>query len=132
MATLTKTGRLTGSAGGVLKDGKLTATTRSFGYYAVARDSIAPEIRSLDVSEGRGIYGRKHLRFKITDEGSGIETYEGKIDGKWILMDYDAKKNMLTYEFDPARVKSKSGHNLMLKVTDYVGNTEVFVCSFKW
>ena len=38
--------------------------------------------------------------FKIYDELSGIESYRGEINNKWVLMEYDFKTNIIKYQFD--------------------------------
>ena len=46
----------------------------------------------------------KYLQIKITDKLSGIKKYRASINGKWILMEYDAKKNILTYNFNDKEI----------------------------
>ena len=60
------------------------------------------------------------MKFVISDELSGISSYRGTINGYWILMDYDAKNDLLVYEIDD---HLKPGQNAFdLKVTDGKGN----------
>jgi len=57
---------------------------------------------------------------KIADNLSGINTYVGKLNDKWILMDYDRKNRLLTYTFD--NQLKKGDNTFTLEVTDYAGN----------
>lgn len=68
---------------------KVTFRTRSFGDYVLARDTIAPGVRM--------IYNTgTEMKLRISDNLSGIKAYDLYVEGKWILMEYDAKRNLLT------------------------------------
>ena len=73
------------------------------------------------------------MRFTISDNmrtggrARGIR-YEAEVDGKWILMEYDAKKDMLIHKFDE-RI-GPGNHQLVLKVKDNRGNAAEFSKSF--
>ena len=72
----------------------------------------------------------KSLRFKITDDMTGIETYDIYLDGVWVLGKYDAKNALLYYEFDE---KMKSGvNNVKVVVTDGVGNMKTLEAKVKY
>lgn len=36
------------------------------------------------------------MKLRIRDDLSGIKSYNVKINGEWVLMEYDAKRNLLT------------------------------------
>jgi hypothetical protein len=57
---------------------------------------------------------------KITDNLSGIDTYNGYIDNQWVNFYYDAKNDVIEYKFD--EYCSKGEHLLKIIVTDKVGN----------
>ena len=40
------------------------------------------------------------ITLTIADKLSGIKSYNGYVDGQWILMQFDAKKSRLRYYFD--------------------------------
>lgn len=64
---------------------------------------------------------------KISDDLSGIKYYRATLNGKWILMEYDAKSNSLTYFFDEM---IKPGKNIFkLVVRDDVGNESVYTAT---
>jgi hypothetical protein len=84
-------------------------------------DTIAPKIKPVNFNNGKVVHTLKNLQVEISDELSGIASYRGTLNGVWILMDYDAKNNLLTYSFDE---KIKKGKNkLIIKVTDACGNS---------
>ena len=64
----------------------------------------------------------------IKDDFSGIKSYEGKIDGKWVIMEYDPKRNRLTHYFEKNLEKGK--HNFELKVIDNLNNENTYNAVF--
>jgi len=56
-----------------------------------------------------------------TDNLSGIRSYRATIDGKWVLMAYDFKKNLLFYTFDDTLAAGE--HIFNMDVSDDKGNT---------
>jgi hypothetical protein len=63
-------------------------------------------------------------RFDIFDNLSGIAKIEASIDGDWILMVYDKKRNLLYSEPWPSQLPMRG--EFTLKVTDKAGNQRVF------
>jgi hypothetical protein len=59
---------------------------------------------------------------------SGIKTYSGKIDGKWVLMEWDYKTKVLSYKFDKRIDPGK--HIFDLTVTDNKDNISQFSAYF--
>lgn len=117
------------SAGGEYKNGWVTENIRSFGNYAVALDTIAPKIIPLSIKDG-ALSESSRIRFRITDDLSGIAKIEGLLDGKWALFEYDAKSNLITHYFDSSRFELKKRHEFLLKITDNKGNTNTYEASF--
>jgi hypothetical protein len=119
-------------AGGAYENGSVVATPRSFGRYAIAVDSVAPEIKPHGKLDQAIISGASDIRFTIRDNLSGIEDYEGYIDNQWALFEYDPKNDLLIYTFDRDRVKSDKLHELELYVTDAKGNVNLYHTTFTW
>ena len=108
------------SLGGKMKDGWMEAQTRSMGEYVVKIDSVSPTVKASNFKDGQSVKELKSLRFKISDDMTGIETYDIYLDDVWVLGQYDAKNALLYYEFDE---KIKAGtNNVKVVVTDGVGN----------
>ncbi|CAM3391508.1 M23 family metallopeptidase [Aequorivita lipolytica] len=108
---------------------KLTAKTRTFGSYTVAADTNPPTIKSVNFSEGKWISNQNFLKVKITDDLSGISSYRATINGKFILMEYDYKKDVLSYNFND-NVNLETENNLKVIVIDNVGNSATFEAKF--
>lgn len=113
--------------GGSFKNGYVSTQTRSFGNFAIALDTIPPTIKPENISNYKVITAQKTISFKIDDNLSGIKDYRGTIDGKWVLFDYDAKKDRLTYEKENI---SKGKHKLSLEVKDDRKNTSIYNIEF--
>ena len=109
------------SLGGKWEDGYVVAQVRTIGNFALMADTIAPIIKPVNFTNGKVVHTLKNLQVEISDDLSGIASYRGTLNGVWVLMDYDAKNNLLTYSFDE---KIKKGKNkLLIKVTDACGNS---------
>lgn len=107
--------------GGKYENGFLSVRLREFGRYTVMADTIAPLIKALNIREGMQLNGLQEIRISISDDLSGISTYRAIMNGKWILMDYDAKNRLLTYKRDKMLLP---GENiLVVKVDDDNGNS---------
>lgn len=108
--------------GGEYSGGWVTVKTNLFGNFSVAVDKTPPVITSLNIKDKKTLTNSSKIQFKIADDLSGIKTYRGEIDGKWILFEYDAKSKLLTYTFDKDRIALGKSHLLRLVVTDNKGN----------
>ena len=94
-----------------------------FGEFCLASDSINPKIVFTKQKKSRNKRKKSKISFKIKDNESGIKNYEGKINDRWVLFEYDLKKNKIFHEIDSVySVPIK----LDLTVTDNVGNEEKF------
>ncbi len=96
-----------------------TASVRDFGQFALMVDHEAPRISPVNFREGKNIKTNT-LRVKISDNLSGIETYNCYLNGQWILAEYDGKSATLTID---AHGAIKKGVKLRVAVVDAVGNT---------
>tara|TARA_B100001564_G_scaffold46670_1_gene33885 strand:- start:93277 stop:94962 length:1686 start_codon:yes stop_codon:yes gene_type:complete len=112
-----------------LKKNKLLASTRDFGKFKIVIDKEKPKIEMKNLNKVNGVIGGRYLKFKIFDNESGIKNYRGTINGKWILMEYDPKTNILTHDLNDGIV-SKQENNLEVLVTDKVGNISKFETIF--
>jgi hypothetical protein len=113
-------------------NGNLSSEILSFGRYYIGIDTVAPIIAANGLVPGANLTERKEIRIKITDDLSGIKSYEPEIDGEWALFEYDQKYDLLTYTFDETKIKKATKHNLSLKVTDKKDNISYFKCDFIW
>jgi hypothetical protein len=101
------------------------------GCYLVVIDTISPLVTP-KFNDGADLQKQRSLNIKITDNLSGIQKYEGYIDGEWALFEYDAKNSLLSYTFDSNRIARNKKHSLKLIVSDNKNNITVFESSFVW
>jgi hypothetical protein len=118
------------SATGKFIDGWVEGNIKVLGNYAIAIDNTAPKITSLSITPEKSLKGANSLKFKITDNLSGVESINGMIDGKWVLFEYDLKNNLISYAFDKERFKFNKNHSIVLEVTDYKGNKSTYKSNF--
>ena len=106
----------------------LSAKISQLGDFAVAADSIKPKITGVNIYPGKEIKNQKTIKCLIEDKESGIKKFEGKINGQWILMEYDHKRKLLQYDFNEI---IKKGENLFtLDVLDMLGNVKKYSAKF--
>ena len=99
---------------------KITCNPKSFGIFTVIQDDKKPTIKAVNLNEK--MTNQKSIKFKVKDNFSGINYYSASINGEWILLEYDAKNNLLEHFFEPKAEKNKQ-NKLILTVKDGLGNT---------
>lgn len=114
--------------GGKWKGNNISVKTRSLGGYSIALDTIKPKITPINIYSNARMGGKWSISFKISDNLSGIGSYRGTVDGKWVLMAYDAKNKKISYYFDEHVSKGK--HLFELEVKDKVGNVSSYSATF--
>jgi len=113
----------------IIKDSIFITKSVQAGTYFLAKDSIPPKIKPINFKKNQWLSKYQFLKVKIEDDLSGIKSYEGEINGKWVLFEYEPKNKNLTYNFNDLKFKSGK-QDLKLKVTDNVGNESIFQTSF--
>ncbi len=114
---------------GQWKDEYLWARTKNLGDYFITVDTTAPKIKPFNIFDGKDLGYQNKIQLKISDDLSGIRTYRATLDGQWILMDYDAKNDMLTYLFDEKM--TKGSHTFSLVITDGRNNKSRYTATLK-
>lgn len=108
---------------------RFSTRTRTFGTYSLFSDTQKPTIIPVNVSEKKWISDATHLKIKINDAESGVKSYRGTINGKFILLEYDYKTGMLVYDFND-KINTSSENNFKLVVLDNVDNIATFETIF--
>lgn len=106
-----------------------TIYTKYLGEYKLMKDTIAPKIKIDKNIEGKWISTQNELQFTVSDDLSGIESYNGYLNDKWILLEYESKTKKLIHRFDDGIV-SEGKNDLKVVVTDNVGNSTIFETHF--
>jgi hypothetical protein len=117
------------SLGGEWSNGYVSATSLEFGRYTIMIDTVPPFISPLNIVEKKNMGQEDAIIFRISDNLSGIAKYRGSINGKWVLMEYDEKKNLLKYNFGNNKT-TKGSNFLKLEVEDLKDNTTIYTVEF--
>jgi len=116
------------SQGGNFDNGYVKANPKNFGNFYISIDTLAPKIIPVNISEGKSMVGLSKMIFKISDNLSGIKSFNGYIDSKWALMEFDTKTATLWHSFDERTPSGK--HTLELVVADMKDNVKRYTVTF--
>jgi len=108
--------------------GYMVAHPKNFGSFAIMMDNVRPLIKPMNIYKNKDMSRSSSIEFEITDNLSGIAAYNAYVDGNWILMEFNPKKDKIYYTFDEHVGKGK--HHLKLVVVDNVGNTNIYQTDF--
>ena len=103
------------------KNGFFNLKTKSLGTYFIKKDTIPPKIRLQNFKDGDWITNKKNIKIKILDDETGIKNYNVWINGKWMLFEYEYKKNELVYNFD-SYFENNVDNKIFIRIEDMVGN----------
>jgi len=106
-----------------------TCRSKTLGQFILAKDTIAPKIYMAKSIEGKWLTDKKSIQFTISDDLSGIKTYNCFINDKWVLFEYEPKTKKLTHSFDD-KLLLEGQNKLKIEVTDNVGNSTIFETNF--
>ncbi|MCF6132994.1 M23 family metallopeptidase [Flavobacterium wongokense] len=106
-----------------------TIYTKYFGEYKLFKDGTPPKIKPDKSIGGKWISNLNELKFTISDNLSGIKSYDGYLNGKWILLEYESKTKKLIHRFSDGIV-AEGKNDLKVVVTDNVGNSTIFETQF--
>lgn len=110
------------------KNNTLYTSSKNLGEYTLLSDLEKPVISPF-FKKDQWLTKSNYLKVKIYDKKTGIKSYRGEIDGQWVLMEYDPKKNILTYDFRDKKFTGTT-HTLKVIVKDYVNNSTTFTRTF--
>ncbi|NDP27788.1 MAG: M23 family metallopeptidase [Flavobacterium sp.] len=111
------------------KDTIFTAKVKTLGKFALVLDTIPPKITIAKSIEGKWLSDKKFIQFTISDGLSGIKSYNGYLNGKWILFEYDNKTKKITHNFSDGIV-AEGANELKIIVIDNLGNSTIFETRF--
>ncbi len=94
--------------------------SKQFGKFVLEADTNAPDITVVQVPKAFSVGSKIVVRVK--DDKTGISKFESKLNGNWILTEYEPKKRTLTIRISD-RDKLVDLNQLEIAVSDLVGNT---------
>lgn len=104
----------------------IEARPRDFGTFLLTTDTIAPTIQA---PKDLSAIPEKYLTFILSDNLSGIDSYNCYLNGRWILAEYDGKNAAIYIQLPRTDAPSDEPQLLMennilkIVVTDACGNT---------
>lgn len=107
---------------GKYENGWFKTESKSFGVFGIGYDTVAPTI-VFPVSKKKtsaSSVTKTYVRFKVTDNLSGIADYNVYVNDVWQIAEYDAKSNTVICNFTELNPKT-----LRIEVIDKVGNKAV-------
>lgn len=113
-----------------IKGDQLVAYTRNPGTYVIGIDSIAPKIAGFNTIEGKWISKQTQISGTISDNLSGIKSYNLFLNGKWALLDYDYKTRTIKHVFDAYSPVVDGRNEVRIEVVDNAGNSTIFETHF--
>jgi hypothetical protein len=117
------------NAGGRMRNGWMETHTGFFGQYCLMIDSVPPRIKVN--SFNKDMSSRKSFSFVLTDDLSGVESYDVYIDGKWVLAELEGKRAVLKVKLDDARIE-RGAHDVVVRVSDERKNVAEWTSTFTW
>lgn len=108
--------------GGDYSNGQVSTTSSEFGRFFVDIDTIAPIIEPKLTVKNELIPINSSLIFSVSDDKTGIDTFDAYIDGKWAITEFDVKNGFAIVNLDEDRITKETKHVLEFYITDKVGN----------
>lgn len=108
----------------------LTAQSREFGQYYITTDTKVPTITSVNLLPNKLMSKNRTIELKISDNLSGIASYNGYIDNRWVLMEYDQKSARIWHTFDET-TGAPGTHEFKLEVRDAKDNAAEYTAKYR-
>lgn len=114
--------------GGRYTRGGMMLSIRELGdRYAVTADTTPPVITPLDPANW---VGQRRIRIRLRDNMSGIASFRGEINGKFVLFTHDSKSTIYTYQFDDNRLQKGQRQEFVFSAVDGAGNQSEYRYTF--
>lgn len=114
----------------VKKNNLFSIKTKKLGKFILSKDVTAPTIYKPNFTDDANLDTQETLKISISDDLSGIASYNAYLNGKWILMEYESKLNRLTHNLSD-NIYVNGRNDLKIIVKDNMGNTTTFESYFK-
>lgn len=110
--------------GGQYAHGGISVQIRELGeQYAVSVDSIPPTITPYQQENWKS---QRRVRIRLTDNKSGIASFRGEINGRFVLFTHDIKSTLYSYQMDTERLPAEEPLELTFTATDEAGNSKTY------
>ncbi len=114
--------------GGSYNHGEIEANINELGdRYAVDIDTQAPVITPVNPAQWAS---QRKIVVTLRDSKSGIASFRGEINGKFVLFKHDIKSPNYTYVFDDSRLVKGQKQHFVFTATDGTGNKSEYKYEF--
>lgn len=101
---------------------------RNFGSFTFDIDTDDPYATFPHLKENQNASKHKRISIKAYDLHSGVKSYSGKLDGKWVILEYDPKRNSFYYYFEEKPDGQK--HTFEFEIIDICSNKNIIKRNF--
>ena len=109
------------SVGGKAEGDYIVCSVSNFGTYTVDIDTVAPVCKAKNFISGKKIKPKQRsIQVRISDNLSGISSYNAYLNDKWLLAEYDGKSGTLIMA---AKDFPKGRSELKIMLSDAKNNT---------
>ncbi len=113
----------------VYENGHVIGKPSALGTFLVMADNTPPVITPLRAAT----WGKRgKIEFTVSDGLSGVSSWRGTVDGKWVLFELDGKTGRLSYVMDKSRDTRGKSHKVELTLTDAAGNEAHYSGTMLW
>lgn len=133
IASVNPTTKKLSYVGASRKNQIFTAHTKGLGTFTLGKDTQAPSVTPVNFSpKYNKIQKLTHLKLKISDDITGIGSYNAYINGKWILMEYEPKENLLFFDISDIKPITETDLHFKISVKDKVNNEKILEFPLKY
>jgi hypothetical protein len=110
--------------GGNYKRGGISKTIQELGdMYTVSSDTFPPVITPISPENW---VKQRRINIRLSDNKSGVSSFRGEINGKFVLFTHDSKSNVYSYVFDDERIKKGEQMLFVFTASDSAGNSSEY------
>ena len=104
-------------------DGQFNASSKFMGTFSLRVDTIPPKVKNFNFQLSEQIRSMQILTWKVIESETDLLDYDLLIDGKWHLLEYEYKGDLLIFR---PRKSIKGLKVVQLIVSDNCGNTTIW------
>ena len=118
----------------LLAGGGIRFTTRNLGLYRAACDTVGPRI-AIRSSRPSGLPENPRmeaLQFEVTDDFSGVAEVQAWVEGCWMRLHWDPKKDRAFYLLEDGRHLPGEHQEVLVEARDEAGNVSAWRGTVIW
>lgn len=112
------------------KEGEYVVYSRDLGDFELIEDNEGPVVKAGNFTENEILKTDASVVIACSDLKSGIKSYNGWINGNWVLFEYDYKNERLIHHLQSKFIR-KGQNEIKIEVVDNVGNSTIFETYFR-